>query len=108
MVIVVLETLSGGNRPEIGGIVVCAPMQGVQRIQHLARGKKLAPTCKAFSAPGARAVRGITARKADHRTRNEQLPYLDRRLLPLAVALPRLLEQIEAELAGVTASAIEK
>jgi hypothetical protein len=31
---------------------------GVPRIQHLARGKKLAPSCEAFSAPGARAVSG--------------------------------------------------
>ena len=29
-------------------------------------------------------------------------PYLDRPLLPLAVALPRLLEKIEAELASAT------
>jgi len=33
-------------------------------------------------------------------------PYLDRPLLPLAVALPRMLEQIEAEL--VTAGLAEK
>ena len=33
-------------------------------------------------------------------------PYLDRPLLPLAVALPRMLEKIEAELA--TAGAAEK
>jgi len=33
-------------------------------------------------------------------------PYLDRPLLPLAVALPRMLEKIEAEL--VTAGAAEK
>jgi hypothetical protein len=29
-------------------------------------------------------------------------PYLDRPLLPLAVALPRMLEEIEAELANDT------
>src|SRR5215471_5677326 len=34
--------------------------------------------------------------------------YLDRPLLPLAVALPRILEQIEAELADVKLSAVEK
>jgi hypothetical protein len=35
-------------------------------------------------------------------------PYLDRPLLPLAVALPRMLEQIEADLADVKVSAAEK
>jgi hypothetical protein len=35
-------------------------------------------------------------------------PYLDQPLLPLAVALPRMLEQIEAELANVKVSAAEK
>jgi hypothetical protein len=35
-------------------------------------------------------------------------PYLDRPLLPLAVALPRMLEQIEAELADGKVSAAEK
>jgi len=34
--------------------------------------------------------------------------YLDRPLLPLAVALPRILEQIEAELGDVKLSAGEK
>jgi hypothetical protein len=83
-------------------------MPGVQRIQHLARGKKLAPSCEAFSAPGARAVCGIAARKADHRTEMNNSPYLDRPLIPLAVALPRMLETIEAELADVKVSAAEK
>ena len=35
-------------------------------------------------------------------------PYLDRPLLPLAVALPRLLENIEAELANEKLEAGEK
>ena len=35
-------------------------------------------------------------------------PYLDRPLLPLAVALPRMLEQIEADLADMKVSAAEK
>ena len=35
-------------------------------------------------------------------------PYLDRPLLPLAVALPRMLEKIEAELADENAGAAEK
>jgi hypothetical protein len=35
-------------------------------------------------------------------------PYLDRPLLPLAVALPRMLETIEAELADVKVSPAEK
>ena len=35
-------------------------------------------------------------------------PYLDRPLLPLSVALPRMLEKIEAELANVKVSAVEK
>ena len=40
-----------------------------EQMRPCARGKKLAPSCEAFSAPGARAVCGITARKADHRSR---------------------------------------
>jgi hypothetical protein len=35
-------------------------------------------------------------------------PYLDRPLVPLAVALPRMLEQIEAELATATRPAEEQ
>ena len=35
-------------------------------------------------------------------------PYLDRPLLPLAVALPRMLEEIETQLADETADAAEK
>jgi hypothetical protein len=35
-------------------------------------------------------------------------PYLDKPLRPLAVALPRMLEQIEADLADVKVSAVEK
>jgi hypothetical protein len=35
-------------------------------------------------------------------------PYLDRPLLPLAVALPRMLEEIEAELAGEKVGPTEK
>ena len=35
-------------------------------------------------------------------------PYLDRPLLPLAVALPRMLEAIEAELADETMGVAEK
>ena len=35
-------------------------------------------------------------------------PYLDRPLLPLALALPPILEQIEAALADVKLSAAEK
>jgi hypothetical protein len=40
------------------------------------------------------------ARKADHRKPEMTSPYLHRPLIPLAVALPRMLEQIEAELAA--------
>ena len=35
-------------------------------------------------------------------------PYLDRPLLPLAVALPRLLNQIQAELTGEKLEAAEE
>ena len=35
-------------------------------------------------------------------------PYLDRPLLPLAVALPRMLETIEAELTDETVGVAEK
>jgi hypothetical protein len=35
-------------------------------------------------------------------------PYLEQPLLPLAVVLPRILETIEAELAGETAGADER
>jgi hypothetical protein len=42
-------------------------------------------------APDARAAAGDDL--------NEQIPYLDRPLLPLALALPRMLREIEAALA---------
>jgi len=74
-------------------------MPGVQRIQYLARGKKLAPSFEAFSAPGARADRGSRPEKPITGTEMNNSPYLDRPLLPLAVALPRMLERIEAALA---------
>ena len=76
------------------------PVPGVQRIQHLARGKKLAPSCEAFSAPGARAVRGSRPEKPITGTKVNNSPYLDRPLFPLAVVLPRMLEKIEAALAA--------
>ena len=74
-------------------------MPGVQRIEDLARGKKLAPSCEAFSAPGARAVRGLGP-KSRSQGPTMTSPYLDRPAVPLAVALPRMLNEIEAELAG--------
>src|SRR5260370_934576 len=49
-------------------------------------------------APGARAVRGQGPGKPITAAWNEQLPCLYRPLLPLAVGLPRMLEQIKAEL----------
>src|SRR5215472_12267244 len=64
--------VTGGNRPRDWRLsVVCAPVPGVQRIEHLARGKKLAPSCEAFSAPGARAVRGLWPEKPITGTRND-------------------------------------
>ena len=71
----------------------------MQRIEDLARGKKLAPSCEAFSAPGARADRGSRPEKPITGT-GMTSPYLDRPLLPLTVALPLLLESIEAVLAN--------
>jgi hypothetical protein len=47
------------------------------------------------------------ASKADHRTPKMTSPYLDRPLVPLAVALPRMLEEIEVELAGEKLEAAE-
>jgi hypothetical protein len=48
------------------------------------------------------------AQKAITGTGMKNSPYLDRPLLPLTVALPRMLETIEAELADVKVSAAEK
>ena len=74
-------------------------MPGVQRIQYLARGKKLARACDAFSAPGARAVRGFYGPKSrSQETEMDHSPYLDEALLPLVIALPRMLAKIESEL----------
>jgi len=61
-----------GTAPELGGFVVCARVPGVQRIKDLARGKKLAPSCEAFSAPGARGPRAWP-QKPMHRNRNDPL-----------------------------------
>jgi hypothetical protein len=66
--------------------------------------KKLAPSCEAFSAPGARAVRGLGPKNRSQETEMTS-PYLIRPLIPLALALPRMLEKIEAEL--VTAGPAE-
>jgi hypothetical protein len=49
-----------------------------------------------------------TASKADQETPLMTSPYLDRPLLPLAVALPRMLETIEAELATEKLGLTEK
>jgi len=88
-----------GTAPETGGFVVCIPVPGVQRIQHLARGKKLAPSCEAFSAPGARSVRGPRPEKPITGTEMQNSPYLDRPFVPLAVALRSILAETEAKLA---------
>jgi hypothetical protein len=45
---------------------------------------------------------------AHNKTPNGSAPYLDRPLLPLAVALPRMLEKIETELADENAGTAEK
>src|SRR6516162_7695631 len=95
-----------GTAPGIGGIVVLPPVPGVQRIQHLARGKKLARTCDAFSAPGARAVRGLRPEKPITGTEMKNSPYLDRPFVPLAVALRSMLADTEAKIA--TAAPTEK
>src|SRR5215472_9647718 len=84
--------------PPIRRYCCLRPMPGVQRIQHLARGKKLARTCDAFSAPGARAVRGLRPEKPITGTEMKNSSYLDQPLLPITVALPRMLARIESEL----------
>ena len=43
-----------------------------------------------------------------HRDREMTSPYLDKPLIPLAVALPRVLERIESELARETLETAEK
>jgi hypothetical protein len=48
------------------------------------------------------------ASKADHRNPEMTSPYLNRPLLPLAVALPRMLDQIEAELTDENLEAAEE
>jgi len=71
------------------------PGAGSAADRNVERGKTLAPACEAFSVPGAAlsAVYGPVIGTAD------DLPYLDRPLLPLALALPRMLQEIEAEFA---------
>jgi hypothetical protein len=81
-------------------------MPGVQRIQYLARGKKLAPSCEAFSAPGARAVRGLRPEKPITGTEMKNSPYLDKPFVPLSVALRSMLAETEAKIA--TAEPAEK
>ena len=48
------------------------------------------------------------ASKADHRNLEMTSPYLNRPLLPLAVVLPRMLDQIEAQLADEKLVAAEE
>ena len=61
-------------------------------------------------APGARTVRGRWPSKPITGTAELTSPYLDRPLVPLAVALPQMLEKIEAELVdnNKTVGATEK
>jgi hypothetical protein len=75
-------------------------------MQHLARGKKLAPSCEAFSAPGARAVRGQRPEKPITGTEMKNSPYLDKPFVPLAAALRSMLAETEAKIA--TAAPAEK
>ena len=75
-----------------------ASVPGVQRIQYLARGKKLAPSCEAFSAPGARAARGSRPEKPITGTEMKNSPYLDQPFVPLAVALRSMLMETEAKI----------
>jgi hypothetical protein len=48
------------------------------------------------------------ASKADHRNLEMTSPYLDGPLLPLTVALPRMLDRIEAQLADEKLGAAEE
>ena len=61
----------------------------------------------AFLAPGTSAARwyGLESRSQD---RCNDLPYLERPTVPLAEALPRMLEKIETELATATEPAEEQ
>jgi hypothetical protein len=80
---------------------------GVRRIKH-PRGEEARAPCDAFRTPGARAARGQWPRKPITGTRNEHSPYLDQPLVPLAAALPRMLEKIEAGLAHNKLDAAEQ
>ena len=50
----------------------------------------------------------VMSRKADHRKTGMISPYLSQPILPLAMALPRMLEEIETKLANKKIGAAEK
>src|SRR5215469_14204826 len=75
----------------MGGIVLCARCAGSAADRNLVRGKALAPACAAFHLPAPGAIRGLLPLSEEPQMTS---PYLDRPLLPLAVALPRMLTRI--------------
>jgi hypothetical protein len=78
---------------------------GVRRIKHR-EGKKPARPCDALLAPGARAARGQWASKPITGTEMKNSRYLDKPLVPLAVALRSMLAQTGTKIA--TAAPAEK
>jgi hypothetical protein len=97
--------IAGGTATRKGGIHISALCVGSAANTRPARGIRPARTCDAFLASGARADRGHGP-ESRSRTRND-LPLSEPALLPLAVALPRMLEKIKAELANKKLKAAE-
>jgi hypothetical protein len=82
--------------------VSCALLLGVQRVEDLA---ELAPSFQAFSVCPA----PLLGCGPEIQSQGPELisPYLDRPLIPYSVALPQMLETIEAELGDETKGATE-
>ena len=91
--------ITGGSRPR-DRRNYCARTLGRECGGYNTReGKKPASTCETLLAPGARAARGQWPNKPITGTEMKNSPYLDKPLVPLAVALRSMLTETEAKLA---------
>jgi hypothetical protein len=98
MISVALETPSGGNRPRHRRYYCARTLGRECGGYNTPRGGRSPRLLRRFELPAPALFVG-PASKADQETPVMTSPYLNRPLLPLAVALPRMLETIEAELA---------
>jgi len=89
--------IRGGSRPRDSRICYARTMPGVRLMQH-PKGEYARARLWGVSSSRHQCRSLARPRKPNRGTEMNNSPYLDRPLFPLAVALPRMLEKIEAEL----------